>query len=218
MVTLSFDNGPEPEITPHVLDILAKHSVKASFFVIGRKAVTPEGRDLVVRASAEGHWVGNHTFSHTTPLGELDREAALREFDQAEESLSWLKQTPRLFRPYGRAGKLGQHLMHPAVVERLIAGGFSAVIWNSVPGDWRDPDGWVETALAQGRIKKENDVPTLFVLHDQPKAALGQLDRFLTTMREMDVTIVQEFPDECVPIRAGKIVGPIEPWTSPRLD
>jgi peptidoglycan-N-acetylglucosamine deacetylase len=218
MVTLSFDNGPEPEITPHVLDILAKYSVKASFFVIGRKVVTPEGRDLAMRAHAEGHWLGNHTFSHTTPLGELNREAALREFDQCEEALAWLKQKPRLFRPYGRAGKLGQHLMHPAIVERLVAGGFSAVIWNSVPGDWRDPDGWVETALAQGKTKSEERVPTLIVLHDQPKAALTHLDRFLATLRDMNVTIVQEFPDECVPIREGKIVGPIEPWTSSRLD
>jgi peptidoglycan/xylan/chitin deacetylase (PgdA/CDA1 family) len=218
MVTLSFDNGPEPEITPPVLDILAKYSVKASFFVIGRKVVTPEGRDLAMRAHAEGHWLGNHTFSHTTPLGELDRDAALRELDQCEEALSWLKQKPRLFRPYGRAGKLGQHLLHPAVVDRLTTGGFSAVIWNSVPGDWRDPEGWVETALAQGKTKSEERVPSLIVLHDQPKAALGQLDRFLATLREMNVTIVQDFPDECVPIRDGKIVGSIGPWTAVRSD
>jgi peptidoglycan/xylan/chitin deacetylase (PgdA/CDA1 family) len=214
MVTLSFDNGPEPQITPHVLDTLAKHSVKASFFVIGRKVMTSQGRDLAMRASAEGHWVGNHTFSHTTPLGELDREAALREFDQAEEALSWLHQKPRLFRPYGRAGKLGKHLLHPAVVERLVEGRFSAVIWNSVPGDWRDPEGWVETALAEGKTRSHS----LIVLHDQPKAALQHLDRFLTTLRDMGVIIVQEFPDECVPIREGRIVTPMEPWTTDRAD
>ena len=218
MVTLSFDNGPEPTITPQVLDILKKYEVKASFFVIGRKAVTPEGRDLTMRANAEGHWVGNHTYSHTTPLGELNREEALREFDQAEEVLSWLKQTPRLFRPYGRAGKLGPHLMHPAIVDRLVAGGFSAVIWNSVPGDWRDPDGWVETAMAQGKEKKESDIPSLIVLHDQPNGALAHLDRFLARLRNMNVEIVQEFPDECVPIRNGRIVGPVEPWTAVRSD
>ena len=107
MVTLSFDNGPEPEVTPHVLDTLAKHSVKASFFVMGRKAVTPGGHALIARASAEGHWIGNHTYSHTQPLGELDRATALREFEQTEESLAWLDQRPRLFRPYGREGRLG---------------------------------------------------------------------------------------------------------------
>ena len=112
MVTLSFDNGPEPEVTPGVLDTLAKHAIKASFFVMGRKVITPKGRALAMRARDEGHWVGNHTFTHSKPLGELDREAALREFEQAEESLAWLDQRPRLFRPYGRQGKLGQHLIH----------------------------------------------------------------------------------------------------------
>ncbi len=73
MVTLSFDNGPEPGVTPGVLHTLAKHSVKASFFAMGRKVINVEGRELAMRASAEGHWVGNHTYSHTRPLGELDR-------------------------------------------------------------------------------------------------------------------------------------------------
>src|SRR5579863_9643573 len=125
MVTLSFDNGPEPEVTPHVLETLAKHSVKASFFVMGRKVNTAAGRALAMRASAEGHWIGNHTYSHTQPLGELDRTAALREFELAEQSLAWLDQRPRLFRPYGRAGQLGHHLLHPAVVELLVAREYS---------------------------------------------------------------------------------------------
>jgi len=214
MVTLSFDNGPEPEVTPYVLDTLKKHDLKASFFVMGRKVITPQGRDLAMRARDEGHWVGNHTYSHTTPLGELDRASALREFDQAEESLAWLNQTPRLFRPYGRAGKLGNHLIHPAVVERLISGGFSAVLWNCVVGDWKNPDGWMTTALEQSRTKDWS----LLVLHDQPSGAMKHLDEFLTALQESNTPIMQEFPDDCVPIRAGRIVGPIEASTSPRVD
>lgn len=214
MVTLSFDNGPEPEVTPGVLDTLAKYSVKASFFVMGRKVTTPEGRTLALRASTEGHWIGNHTYSHTQPLGELDRAAALREFEQAEESLAWLDQRPRLFRPYGRQGKLGQHLLHPAVVERLVSGQYTTVLWNCVPQDWRDPDGWVDTAL---RDCKSRDW-SLVVLHDQPSGAMKHLDRFLAELRESDVPIVQEYPPDCVPIREGRIVRPIEPWTSTRTD
>jgi peptidoglycan/xylan/chitin deacetylase (PgdA/CDA1 family) len=214
MVTLSFDNGPEPEVTPHVLDTLAKHSVKASFFVMGRKAGTAEGRALAMRASAEGHWIGNHTYSHTRPLGELDRASALREFEQAEESLAWLDQSPRLFRPYGRAGKLGRHLLHPAVVEKLVSGRYSCVLWNCVPQDWRDPEGWVKTALAQCGSRDWS----LVVLHDQPSGAMKHLDRFLTALRESNVPIVQEYPDDCMPIREGRVVGPIEAWTSPRAD
>lgn len=214
MVTLSFDNGPEPDVTPGVLDTLAKHSVKASFFVMGRKVSTAQGRSLAMRARAEGHWIGNHTYSHTKPLGELDRAAALREFEQAEESLAWLDQQPRLFRPYGRAGKLGRHLLHPVVAERLVSGGYSCVLWNCVPQDWRDPEGWVTTALRQ--LTSSNW--SLVVLHDQPSGAMKHLDQFLTALKESNVPIAQEYPDECVPIREGRIVGPIEAWTSPRTD
>jgi peptidoglycan-N-acetylglucosamine deacetylase len=214
MVTLSFDNGPEPEVTPGVLDTLARHSIKASFFVMGRKVGTPEGRALAMRASAEGHWISNHTYSHTQPLGELDRAAALREFEQAEESLAWLNQTPRLFRPYGRKGKLGKHLIHPAVVERLVSGKYSCVLWNCVPQDWRDPEGWITTALRQCSSKDWS----LVVLHDQPTGAMKHLDRFLTKLRESNVAIVQEYPEDCVPMREGRIVGPMENWTSTRAD
>jgi peptidoglycan/xylan/chitin deacetylase (PgdA/CDA1 family) len=142
-----------------------------------------------MRASAEGHWVGNHTYSHTQPLGELDRTAALREFEWAEQSLAWLDQRPRLFRPYGRAGTLGHHLLHPAVVERLVAREYSCVLWNCVPRDWTDPEGWVTTALGECAAKNWS----LIVLHDQPSGAMKHLDRFLTLLKEANVPIVQEY-------------------------
>jgi len=66
-LTLSFDNGPDPEATPLVLDVLARRSIKATFFVIGKNIIAH--RPLAERAAAEGHWVGNHTFTHSGPLG-----------------------------------------------------------------------------------------------------------------------------------------------------
>jgi hypothetical protein len=68
-VTLSFDNGPEPEATPRVLDVLARRGIPASFFVIGAKLADPARRSLCERAQAEGHWIGNHTTTHAGPLG-----------------------------------------------------------------------------------------------------------------------------------------------------
>ena len=64
---------------------------------MGRKAVTDEGRDLVRRASAEGHWIGNHTFSHSAALGRLDAAAALAEFERAEQALAWIEQPRQTF-------------------------------------------------------------------------------------------------------------------------
>ena len=78
-VTLSLDNGLDPDVTPGVLETLARHGLKSTLFVIGEKAATPEGRALMERAHAEGHWIGNHTYTHSIPLGEdTDPEAPRR--------------------------------------------------------------------------------------------------------------------------------------------
>jgi peptidoglycan/xylan/chitin deacetylase (PgdA/CDA1 family) len=77
-LTLSFDNGPTPEVTPHVLDVLCRHRVKSTFFVIGQKVA--QHHALAERAHAEGHWIGNHTWSHSLPFGLMAADAAISEF------------------------------------------------------------------------------------------------------------------------------------------
>jgi len=209
-VTLTFDNGPTPETTPQVLDCLACHRAKATFFVVGTNVCAEGGESLVRRANREGHWIGNHTFTHKTPLGELDTASALSEFERTEQALSWLTQPKRLFRPYGRAGQLGGHLLHPAVVDRLQAGGYTCVLWNCVPGDWRDPQGWVEQAVAYC----QSHAWSLVVLHDQPHAAMPHLDRFLHWIDTEGIEIRQDYPPECVPIVDGNVVGSIDPYVA----
>ena len=213
-VTLTFDNGPEPAVTPAVLDYLARHDIKTTFFVMGRKAITEEGSALVGRASAEGHWIGNHTFSHTAPLGRLDRASALREFEQAEQALTSLApagfaQPHRLFRPPG-SGQLGKHLLQPAVVEKLVQGGYTCVLWNSVPGDFRDPDGWLECAVADCQSRDW----TLLVLHDLPNGAMRHLEEFITRTKAEGCNFIQEFPPGCVPILDGRAVLPLDAYVN----
>jgi peptidoglycan/xylan/chitin deacetylase (PgdA/CDA1 family) len=205
-VTLTFDNGPEPLATPLVLDCLARHGIKSTFFVLGQKVSTPAGLDLARRASREGHWIGNHTWSHVGRLGDATREAALQEFERTEEALSWLKQPVPLFRPRGGAGKLGRGLLHPAVIDRLRLGGYTCVLWNSVPGDYRDPDGWLDRALADCRTRERS----LVVLHDLPNGAMQHLDSFLRKLLDDGHQLTQEFPPECTPIAGGKIVQPLD--------
>lgn len=199
-------------MTPVVLECLAKHNVKSTFFVLGQKVSTPEGRALAQHARAEGHWIGNHTFTHSAALGLLDRTSALREFERTEEVLAWLEQPRRLFRPKG-GGKLGPHLLHPAVTEKLIAGRYTCVLWNSVPGDFRDPDGWLPRALADCRARNW----ALVVLHDLPNGAMAHLDEFLNRLQAEGFGFTQEFPPDCIPIVEGKIVLPIEPYTAAPL-
>src|SRR5436309_2423939 len=87
---LTFDNGPDLKTTPYVLDCLAKHTLKCTFFVVGQK-VCDTTRAIVQRATNEGHLIGNHTFTHTVPLGELDARTALEEFERTEDVLLWLR-------------------------------------------------------------------------------------------------------------------------------
>jgi len=207
-VTLTFDNGPEPTVTPHVLDCLKQHGILASFFVIGRKLVSETTLGLVERASREGHWSGNHTFTHATPLGLLDADEAVREIERTKILLAWLKQPVRLFRPHGGAGRLGSHLLQTSVVEKLQRDKYTCVIWNSVPGDFRDPHGWMERALTDVRTRDWS----LIVLHDLPNDAMDHLDEFLCRLRDTGTEFRQAFPPECLPMIEGRIVLPLDEY------
>ena len=210
-LTLSFDNGPEPDVTPAVLDILARRGLKATFFVIGNKVADPERRRLAERAYDEGHWIGNHTYTHAVPLGRLPGDdVAEREIDRTQAILGSLAHPQRWFRPFGNGGHLDDGLLRPQVVDRLIAGGYSCVLWNAVPHDWDDPDGWVERALAQCAAQPW----TLMVLHDLPTGAMAHLDRFLDRASAAGARFHQDFPPCCVPIRAGEMVLPINRYVS----
>lgn len=210
-LTLSFDNGPEPEATPQVLDTLAARGLRTTFFVIGRKLATPAGRALAERARAEGHRIGNHTWSHTVPLGSSgDPQVAEAEIGRTQAALGDLSDPQRLFRPYGGGGNLDRRLFAPAVVEFLTAGRFTCVLWNAVPRDWDDPDGWVARALDQCGERPWS----LMVLHDLPGGAMRHLPRFLDAIADAGGRFRQDFPPDCLPIVEGRIVQPIDAYVA----
>ncbi len=210
-LTLSFDNGPEPGVTDAVLDTLARHGVRTTFFVLGHKLATPEGRRLVERAHAEGHRIGNHTWSHKTPLGLLDDpEAARDEIARTQAELGALAHPQRYFRPFGGGGNLDARLLSRSALDYLIAERFTCVLWNSIPRDWDDAEGWVARAHAQWRAQPW----TLMVLHDLPTGAMRHLDRFLGEVREAGGRFRQEFPPDCMPLREGRVAAPLEDYVS----
>lgn len=210
-LTLTFDNGPEPEVTPRVLDILARRGLKTTFFVVGEKLEDPERLELARRAHAEGHKIGNHTYTHSTPLGQMhDSTDAVEELRRTDALVAKTGETRKLFRPFGGGGKLGPHLMSPPVVDYLHRNAYSCVLWNAIPRDWADPEGWVETALAQ--IAAQNH--TLIVLHDLPTGAMDRLEEFLDRAEADGVTFREDFPEDCVPMVEGKDTVPLAPFTS----
>jgi peptidoglycan/xylan/chitin deacetylase (PgdA/CDA1 family) len=200
-VTLSFDNGPEPEVTPQVLDVLRHRGILATFFVLGHKMAEPARHALARRAHEEGHWIGNHTFSHDRPLGDCAGEAghADAEIGRTEALLGTLRHPDRLFRPVGGGGRIGPHLLSPEARTHLSARAHTVVLWSAVPGDWRDPEGWPERAWQQCLAEPR---PVL-VLHDLPTGAMRHLDRFLGRLADAGARFRQDFPEACVPMRRG---------------
>jgi peptidoglycan/xylan/chitin deacetylase (PgdA/CDA1 family) len=203
-LTLSFDNGPWPDVTPAVLDALAAAGARATFFVTGREARDPARQPLLERIRSDGHRIGNHTLTHRVELGATDDpEAARREIDDAQAALGAFADEDKLFRPYGAGGVLGPRLLSPAAVRRLRDGGYTCVLWNCVPRDWENPRGWPERALAEIRTRPW----TLLVLHDIPSGAMRALPGFLARVAAEGVVLTDELPGECVPIRRGVQTG-----------
>ncbi len=123
-VALTFDDGPDPQFTPTVLDLLAAHHAQATFFVVGTRV--QEHPDLVRRAVAEGHEVANHTLAHER-LDRLDRAGVRAQFEGGAAALTALdlgpSARPRLVRPpFGFEG--------PASRAELLAGRWEVARWN----------------------------------------------------------------------------------------
>lgn len=214
-LTITFDNGPDPECTPFVLDILKKRDIKATFFVCGQgnrlhpalRAKSDESQRILARAKAEGHWIGNHSLTHTVELGTTnDPKVIEREIGRNQELLGDLNDQ-RLFRPYMGGGDVCERTYSPEAVQYLCDGNYTAVMFNCVPRDWVNPDGWPEVALEE----MESIDWTLLIVHDVERyGGMKHLERFLDKVIERKIEIVQEFPPDCVPIREGEVVGSLE--------
>jgi peptidoglycan-N-acetylglucosamine deacetylase len=215
IITTSFDNGPDPEVTPQVLDTLRRHDIKSTFFLVGNKL--RDRRYLAQRAHSEGHWIGNHTYNHMVPLGSsAERGIAVREIARTQDLIGDLAHERRLFRPIGGGGggQLDQRLLNREALGHLLAGQYTCVLWNVVPEDWVYPKGWVERALRLCFAEEH----ALIVLHDLPTGAMSALDRFLAAAKDHGAVFRQDFPKTCVPIEQGQITGDVSPYlTEERL-
>src|SRR5690606_34539514 len=104
-ITLTFDNGPDPDVTPAVLDTLKAFDIQSTFFVLGDKL--RERSWLMARAHEEGHWIGNHTYSHLVPLGMVAEDGiSTREIAKTQDLIGKFAHERRFFRPFGNGGEL----------------------------------------------------------------------------------------------------------------
>ncbi len=208
-ISMTFDNGPDPEVTPQVLDILRRHGIQSTFFVVGEKL--RDRRKLAERARDEGHWIGNHTYNHIVPLGmSTEKGYTISEITRTQALIGDLAHERRFFRPFGGGGMLDRRLLNREALDYLLKESYTCVLWDVVPEDWSRPESWVERALALCFEKPHS----LLVLHDLPTGAMRDLDRFISTAKDRGATFQQDFPRHCVPIEQGKIVGPIDSYVA----
>lgn len=170
-VCLTFDDGPDPERTPNVLDALRTARVRGTFFVQGSRAA--ECPELVKRIHAEGHDIGHHSWTHGDPsatsAADLEQEMV--------RSRAWLQTTvgidSSLFRPpHGK--------MSAAKVLGAWTLGQTIVLWNADPGDLRQPSGDALLGWVDAHSARAGDI---ILLHDRAPALAEALPLLIDRIR-----------------------------------
>jgi len=129
LLALTFDDGPDAHITPQILDALADHGARATFFILGRRAEAhPE---LLQRIVAEGHALGNHSYSHPQRTTAPEAQSELDRTDALIADAAWQK--PTVYRPpYG--------IVDGNLTWAALARGYAAVLWTISSADTRSID------------------------------------------------------------------------------
>ncbi|MEO5800630.1 MAG: polysaccharide deacetylase family protein, partial [Gemmatimonadales bacterium] len=162
-VALTFDDGPHPDITPRLLDALARHEIRATFFVIGREAERYPA--LISRIVAEGHAIGHHSWSHSEPSA-TSTKTLMAEVTRCRELLRDITGTSidRFRPPKGQltVSKLGA----------LLRTGQRVVLWSVDPKDYLLTDAaplthWAATSALPGG--------TIALLHDTHRWCLDAI-------------------------------------------
>jgi len=151
VVYLTFDDGPIPEVTPWVLDLLDKYHIKATFFCVGDNVRKhPEVYQMI---RERGHKTGNHTFHHIQGL-KTDTPAYLKDVQDADELIN-----SRLFRPpYGH--------MRPSLFKALKKK-YEVIMWDVVT---RDYSHLMTAGEVFGVVKKYTRNGSIIVFHDSLKS------------------------------------------------
>jgi peptidoglycan/xylan/chitin deacetylase (PgdA/CDA1 family) len=178
-LALTFDDGPNPVITPKLLNLLDKYNVKATFFLIGR--FVRDCPQLAQEISARGHLIGNHTQTHPS-LFWLSPRAIRNELQECQDALQeTLGVAAKYFRPpFG--------LRNPWVVSSARDLGMQTVMWTLLPGDWLEkPPDWLMARMQiiaeHAQRAEQRSYGDVLCLHDGGHRRLGaNRDRTITAL------------------------------------
>jgi peptidoglycan-N-acetylglucosamine deacetylase len=177
-VALTFDDGPDPNYTPKLLDLLAEHQVRATFFVIGQNA--ERHPELVRRIAFEGHALGHHTFYHMVP-DKIGAQQLIGEVCQTDRVLKTIVgQSSQLFRP--PFGKI--------TLSKIIAlwrARRGVVLWNRDSGDYYCDSPDEVRARFESRPLRGGD---LVLLHDDRPHAADVLAQVIKSARSRGLTFI----------------------------
>jgi peptidoglycan-N-acetylglucosamine deacetylase len=166
-IALTYDDGPNDVVTERLLDVLAQHNVRATFFLIGNYV---RQRPQIARAiAASGHLIGNHTMTHPW----LAWQSYARVRQELAGCNALLEDTLGIPIRYFRAPHGARR---PAVLHIARSLGLTPVQWNILPGDWQ-PIGAEEIAARTVRgitRNQQQNRASNIVLHDGGQKALGQ--------------------------------------------
>lgn len=153
-VALTFDDGPSASVTPEILNILSRHGVRATFFVLGENAARNKG--ILARAAAEGHEIASHTWSHVN-LIKASQEQIISQMDRTAAVVQEVTgRKPALMRPpYGATNK---HIID-LMMDRY---GNPSVLWDVDTVDWKHPG--VSVVIDRAVNQARNG--SIILLHD----------------------------------------------------
>ena len=153
-IAMTFDDGPSATLTPKLLDILAAHHMKVTFFVLGE--MVAEHPDILARAAREGHEIASHSWSHPN-LAKMSQENVRSQLQRTDDEIKTATgKRPTLFRPpYGSITERQKRWIHDEF-------GYNIILWDVDPLDWKRPG----PAVVRSRILKETRPGSIVLSHD----------------------------------------------------
>ncbi|HET6432962.1 polysaccharide deacetylase family protein [Dyella sp.] len=164
---LTFDDGPHPEHTPQLLDLLRRHGLRASFFVVGQRV--ERHPDIARRIVDEGHLLGNHSHCHTQ-FGQMDLATQVSEIAQADRVLQGVDGCPR-HRVRTPQGHLSWSLLRHFARERR-----SVAYWCYDSLDYRASDAATLVERLGHQPPRAGDI---VLMHDDSQHAVDALEQLL---------------------------------------